>query len=51
MSDMRTNHKAEAEKLNVDINNLADMLVEKEMENDQLSNYREQVGELTRLND
>lgn len=48
---MRTNHKAETEKLNVDINNLADMLVEKEMENDQLSNYREQVGELTRLND
>ena len=37
MSDMRTTHKAELERLNVDVNNLADMLVEKEMENEQLS--------------
>lgn len=51
MSDLRTAHKSEVEKLSVDVNNLADMLVEKEMENDQLSRYREQVGELTRLND
>jgi hypothetical protein len=37
--------------MKVDISNLADMLVEKEMENDRLSEYKTRVNELVRVNE
>jgi hypothetical protein len=42
--ESRSIAKAEMEKLMVDINNLADLLVEKEIENDEVAPYKEKAN-------